>query len=111
MRGEKGAQALYLRQVTAKGEFANKIPFLQRAGSMKFKHRKLDEMNCIRGFPIVTITLDSHWDPHAHFDGEMSHLANVVKDQYPTHADVTCDCKVSTWHHSETCTVFQRDDE
>jgi hypothetical protein len=44
------------------------IPFLQRAGLMTFDHRKPDELDYRRNLPIVTLTLDAHWDPQCYYD-------------------------------------------
>jgi hypothetical protein len=112
---EKGTQASYLRQVTDEGEFVYKIPFLQRAVLMSLKHRKPDEMDYARGLPIVSLTLEGRWDPHAHFDdnGEVviDPLANIESTQYKSDADIINAQKMSTWHHSETYIVFQPDGE
>jgi hypothetical protein len=91
------------------------MPFLQRAGLMTFNHRKPDEMDYARGLPIVSLTLEGRWDPHAHFDdnGEVmiDPLATFVSTQYKSDVDIINAQKISTWHHSETYTIFQPDGE
>jgi hypothetical protein len=65
INGDKGTQSQYLRHVDEKGEMLYTIPFTERAGLMTFDHRKPDFLDYQRDLPIVALTLDTLWTPHA----------------------------------------------
>jgi hypothetical protein len=82
---------------------------------MKFKHRKPDEMDYLRNLPIVALTLEAKWDPRSHYDDhgkpqlptlESSFAAQQSQSfRLPSRSPVSF--PLSSWNHSETCSVFQ----
>jgi hypothetical protein len=101
--GKKGTQSLYLRQLdVGEGESIFIIPFVEKL--MTFDHRKPDTLVYERSLPLVYLSMDTNWDPHALYD---DHGKLVIDSLEPEmHATVAATPNLSKWNHSETCSVL-----
>jgi hypothetical protein len=109
--GTKGTQSLYLRQyVKPKNLFFYKIPFIQRAGLMTFAPRKPDLLDYHRNLPIVSLTMETKWDPQAHYDDHGELVITPLESDFMAQSSCFAEPiqpaqSLPSWHHGETYSI------
>jgi hypothetical protein len=106
----KKAHSLYTRDSWMLRK-ANRFLLFHSYGLMTFDHRKPDLLNYERSLPLVDLTMDTKWDPHASYDdlGKLGidplesevHAGRAVMEVRPHKVAATPN--LSKWKHDQFC--------